>query len=354
MIRTLVLAGWEKGFVTYQGKGYSKRLAVRFAPGARRKIALIVHANERKSFFLHDRTRRLWRRTDNVYTLRRMLRHMLDGYDAVEMPRLQKLLSELRAFDPKIGVLSTMPKDAVEQLRDAIGDAVMELDFAQNFWKVEARDQLEWVLVLRDANGRLNIAVLCCRNTTAREHLERRMEEILGIRAWASHYLGIVERLVWGLEYLVQSTMQELDAMVWKNEPVILARLTHAVHDVQQLSLPPFRFVSHAAREELLQASVSTKEKEARQLIRRAWEGLAMKSVRARLEQMLLDNAFTVRELMRVHNALSPRRITERGFQYPGMRQQAQIALFTAIRVLRDDKNREEARKQIKEATVHL
>lgn len=357
MIRTLQLATWQKGFIAYKDEERTKRFAVLFVPETRRKIALIVHAGQRKSFLWYDRTRGLWRRTDNVYTLRRMLRHMLDGYDAIEMPKLAMLLTELRKFDPKIVVLPTMPKAAVEQLREAIGNAVMELDLAQSFWKEEARDQLEFVLILRDSNGRLNIAVLRTRNTIAREYLERRMEEVLGIKAWVAHYLGIVERLVWGLEYLLREAMRALDVIVWKKTLITRGQINHAIHDAQQLALPPFRFTSHAVSEELKEAAsfaLGGNEKHARQFVRRAWEGLAMKSVRARLERMLLDDTFTLYDLIATHNALSSRRITEKGFRYLGKRKKAQNALSAAIRVLRDNKNRDEARKQVKEAASHL
>lgn len=367
MMRMLMIDAWKESTITYwerakDGKESSRQIRVKFLPGSREKIALALDRNEPKRIFWFNRTLDRWRRTDSIYSLWRMLAHMQEGY-AIELPKVTELLTTIRDLEPQLIVLKTLPSKDLRALRETINDSIIVLEGARHQWKVEAREQLEYLFFLKDGDGKTNVVILRTHRMAADVRIEARMEETLSIKPWVAYYLCVVERSITELEYLLHTLAKLLEPYAWNRKAIpSMHTLSRAMRDLDQLVLPPYRFLRFAGKEEIgkaQQALVGGAHEEARLLVRQTWEACAMKQVRCRLEQLLLSwNRTTTRAIIATiaacHNDLSPRRITENGFRYPVKRKEAQEHLEEAIRALREKNRGKKTREVVKEATHAL
>lgn len=363
-MRMLMIEAWEESTITYwerakDGKESSRKIRVKFLPGSRKKIALALDRNEPKRIFWFNRTLDRWRRTDSIYSLWRMLAHMQEGY-AIEIPQVKKLLTTIRDLEPRLIVLKTLPAKDVGALRETINSSIIVLEDARHQWKVEAREQLEYLFFLKDGDGKTNVVILRTHRMAADVRIEARMEEVLSINPWVAYYLCVVERSIVELEYLLNTLSTLLEPYAWnKNAIPSTNTLSRAIRDLEQLVLPPYRFLRFAGKDEVekaRQALTKGAREEARLLVRQTWEACTMKQVRCRLERLLLSwnrtaTRATIETLAKCHNDLSPRRITENGFRYPNQRNEAREHLSEAIRALRENDRSKKTRAAVKEAT---
>jgi len=158
---------------------------------------------------------RHWKKYENgIYSLKRSLTYALLGTKKIKVPTMEELQAFCKCKNAEIALLEEDPSKCLERIAGQFDEIEAFLSRRKRWTLTEAQRQLDFFLLLRDSQGRLNIGVLRARLATIDRRFEEELKHLLG---WMPHYaarLSAVSNLQHRIEAKVAQTQRQLNAML--------------------------------------------------------------------------------------------------------------------------------------------
>ncbi|MBU0596808.1 hypothetical protein KKA94_01455 [Patescibacteria group bacterium] len=301
MIYSLDQRQWKKQSISHTGED----VEIMLLPDTNNKIGVGIADND---FYVHDWTRDSWSKvTGGIYRVWRMFGYMALGYENKEIPILEKIERECKDLRINFKLLST-DEEEQEVFRTRLNSLLLGLARVQDEDKVQAKNQIEHCVLLKDSIGRLNIGVLRCRTTSSIKKLEKRVGKIGRIEPRVVRYQRKLLYFIGSLERLNRDALETIRTAIRlvynhsiddkKNHDAIWDAITSARQYIEEMNLKPFlnsRPHLLADATEALSHLKNRDDKDLRSVLKKIREALFLKNTRGALESAQADITLGIR-----------------------------------------------------------
>lgn len=155
---------------------------------------------------------RHWKKYEaGIYSLKRSLTYALLGTERIKVPTIDELQEFCRNKNAEIAIFEGDPSQCLERIAGQFEEIESFLTGRRRWTLTESQRQLEFFLLLRDSQGRINLGVLRARLATINRRFETELEHLLG---WLPHYaarLSAVTNLQHRIEAKVRQIQRQLN-----------------------------------------------------------------------------------------------------------------------------------------------